>query len=119
MRGWSGAACWPSWARAENHDPSALSPPRALKAEGGFGQAGLGVYAQWVHSQAFVQVVVRPASIEKVHADPFHRWASGKGLVLDPLFLPYLQLAPIPLSKPTFLQGSLKCYSVVRRGGGG
>ena len=86
--------------------------------EGGFGQAGLGVYAQWVHSQAFVQVVVRPASIEKVHADPFHRWASGKGLVLDPLFLPYLQLAPIPLSKPTFLQGSLKCYSVVRRGGG-
>ena len=87
-------------------------------AEGGFGQAGLGAYAQWVHSQAFVQSVVRLASVSELHAAPFRRWTGGVGLVLDLVFLPYLQLAPVPRTKPSFLKGSLKCYSVAWRGGG-
>ena len=33
-------------------------------------------------------------------------------------FLPYLQLGPVPLSRPSFLQGCLKAYSVTRRWGG-
>ena len=90
-------------------------------AEGGLGQVGLGIYASWVHSQTFVQAVVRPASLAEQHARPFRGWADRVGLVLEPAFLPYLQLASIPLTKPTFLQGTVKAvkaYSVVRRGGG-
>ena len=85
-------------------------------AEGGLGQVGLGLYASWVHSQTFVQAVMRPASLAEQHARPFRGWADRVGLILEPAFLPYLQLASIPLTKPTFLQGTVKAYSVVRRG---
>ena len=89
-------------------------------AEGGLGQVGLGLYATWVHCQTFVQAVVRPASLAEQHARPFRGWADRVGLVLEPAFLPYLQLASQPyLPKPTFLQGTVKAYLVVPRGGGG
>ena len=87
-------------------------------AEGGLGEVGLRIYASWVHSQTFVQAVVRPASLAEQHARPFRGWADRVGLVLEPAFLLYLRLASIPLTKPTFLQGTVKAYSVVRRGGG-
>ena len=83
-------------------------------AEGGLGQVGLGVYATWVHSQTFVQAVVRPASLAEQHARPFRGWADRVGLVLELAFLPYLQLASQAyLPRPTFLQGAVKAYSVV------
>ena len=87
-------------------------------AEGGLGRVGLGIYASWVHSQTFVQAAVRPASLAEQHARPFRGWADRVGLVLETAFLPYLQPASIPLTRPTFLQGTVKAYSVVRRGGG-
>ena len=89
-----------------------------LPAEGEPGQAGLGVYAQWVHSQAFITLVSGPGPFAGWHQVPFRSAADGVGLLLEPSVLPYLQLAPMPLSTSTFPQGALKSSSVVRRGGG-
>ena len=40
------------------------------------------------------------------------------GLLFDEEFLPFWQMGPVPLPRPSFLQGSVKAYSVVRREGG-
>ena len=45
-------------------------------------------------------------------------WAFSVGLLFEEEFLSYLWLSPLPVPCPSFLQGSLKSYSVVRRGGG-
>ena len=74
-------------------------------AEGGRGHVGLGLYAAWVHSQTFVQAVVRPSSLAEQHARPFRGWADRVGLILEPVFLPYLQLAPIPLPSVAWTKG--------------
>ena len=87
-----------------------LAPPEL---EGRFGQVGLGVYAQWFHGHTFVSAVLQPWSVAERHAVPFRRWANKMGVVLDWESPPYLQLAPISLSQPTFLQSCLKAYSVV------
>ena len=42
-----------------------------------------------------------------------------QGMLFDEEFLPFFQMSPLPLSVPSFLQGSLKSYSAVRRWGGG
>ena len=50
------------------------------------------------------------------HLQPFLRRASANGILLKEEFLPYFQLDPVPLARPSFLQGLLcKAYSVVRR----
>ena len=89
------------------------------QAEGGLGQANLSAYAQWVHSHTFVTYALRPEKFAEQHAGPFRRWAFSIGLVIDVEYLPYLQLGPVPLRMPTFLQGALKAYSITRRWGGG
>ena len=42
-----------------------------------------------------------------------------EGMLFDEEFLPFFQLSPLPLSVPSFLQGSVKSYSAVRGWGGG
>ena len=86
--------------------------------EGGLAQANLAAYAEWVHSQSFVRFVQRPAQFAERHVAPFRRWAFSVGLLIEEEFLPFLQVALVPLPQPSFLQGSLKSYSVVRREGG-
>ena len=76
-------------------------------AEGGLGQVGLGIYASCVHSQMFVQAVVRPASLAEQHARPFRGWADCVGLVLEPAFLPYLQLASVAFLFAGYSEGVL------------
>ena len=95
--------------------PILLLPP----SEGGLGQASLSAYALWAHSHAFVTYVLRPGRFAEQHSGPFRRWAAAQGLLMEEEFLPYLQLGPVPLSRPSFLQGCLKAYSVTRRWGGG
>ena len=95
--------------------PILLLPP----SEGGWGQASLSAYAQWAHSHSFVKCVLRPGRFAEQHSGPFRRWAAAQGLLMEEEFLPYLQLGPVPLSRPSFLQGCLKAYSVTRRWGGG
>ena len=46
---------------------------------------------------------------------PFRRWAFSVGLLIEEEFLPLLHVALVPLPRPSFLQGSLESYSVVRR----
>ena len=87
--------------------------------EGGLAQANLAAYAEWVHSQSFVRFVQRPAQFAERHVAPFRRWAFSVGLLIEEEFLPFLQVALVPLPRPSFLQGSLRSYSVVRREGGG
>ena len=41
-----------------------------------------------------------------------------QGMLFDEENLPFFQMSPLPLSVPSFLQGSLKSYSAVRRWGG-
>ena len=95
-----------------------MMPILALPAaEGGLGQVGLVLYVQCLHSHTFLRSVTWLASLAEVHTGPFRRWASRVGLVMEPATLPYLQLALIPLSPPLFLQGYLKAYSVLQRGG--
>ena len=95
--------------------PILLLPP----SEGGLGQASLSAYAQWAHSHSFVTYVLRPGRFAEQHSGPFRRWAAAQGLLMEEEVLPYLQLGPVPLSRPSFLQGCLKAYSVTRRSGGG
>ena len=64
------------------------------------------------------QYVQRPTTFSEQHQLLFQRWADKVGLLLEPAFLPFLQLAPIPLTRPSLLQGAVKALSVVRRGGG-
>ena len=73
---------------------------------------------EWVHSQSFVRFVQRPAQFAERHVAPFRRWAFSVGLLIEEEFLPFLEVALVPLPRPSFLQGSLKSYSVVRREGG-
>ena len=91
-----------------------VRPPR----EGGLGQASLSSYAQWTHSHTFAQYVQRPSHFPERHVGPFRRWAGAQGMLFDEEFLPLFQMSPLPLSVPSFLQGSLKSYSAVRRWGG-
>ena len=86
--------------------------------EGGLGQASLASYAEWVHSHSFVKYVQRVAQFAERHAAPFQRWAFTLGLLFEKEFLLYFQMGPLLLSRPSFLQGSLKLYSVVCREGG-
>ena len=95
--------------------PILLLPPAA----GGLGQASLGAYVQWVHSHTFVMVVATPSRIASAHMGPFQRWANLVGLLLETDFLQYLQLGPVPLPSPTFLQETVKAYSELRKTGGG
>ena len=82
--------------------------------EGMLAQANLAAYAEWVHTQSFVRFVRRPAQFAERHVTPFRRWAFSVGLLIEEEFLPFLQMALVPLPRPSFLQGSLKSYSVVR-----
>ena len=91
-----------------------VRPPQ----EGGLGQASLSSYAQWTHSHTFAQYVQRPSRFPERHVGPFRRWAGMQGMLFDEEFLPFFQMSPLPLSVPSFLQGSLKSYSAVRRWGG-
>ena len=86
--------------------------------EVGLAQASLAAYAEWVHSQSFVRFVQRPAQFAERHVAPFRRWAFSFGLLIEEEFLPFLQVALVPLPGSSFLQGSLKSYSIVRREGG-
>ena len=93
--------------------PIVLLPP--AKGGLGLGQASLGAHAQWVHGQTFVLSLSNPARVAQVHMLPFQHWAFSVGLLLENDVLPYLQLGPVPLPKPTFLQGALNAYSDLRK----
>ena len=79
------------------------------------GQASLAAYVQWVHSHRFVNDVLKPERFAKRHVGPFRRWAVATSLVFEEAFLLYLHLGLVPLPAPSFLQGCLKAYSIVRR----
>ena len=52
------------------------------------------------------------------HVTAFQNWVLGMGLILEEVTLPYIQLAPVTIKKPSFLQGTLRAYSQVWSGGG-
>ena len=91
-----------------------VRPPK----EGGLGQASLSAYAQRTHSHTFAQYVQRPSRFAERHVGPFRWWAGAHGMLFHEEFLLVFQMSPLPLSMPSFLQGSLKSYSAVRRWGG-
>ena len=64
-------------------------------------------------------VVYRPHTFPVEHVAKFTAWAGRVSLILDEVTLPYIQLAPVTMKKPSFLQGALRAYSQVRGGGGG
>ena len=87
------------------------------KKQGGLAHAPLASYALWVHSHSFVTAVCHPHVYDASHMEQFQSWAGRVGMVLDEATLPYIQLAPVNIRKPSFLQGALRAYSRVRRGG--
>ena len=86
--------------------------------EGGMSHASLASYATWVHSQSLVTLVSRSDLLEPVAVQRFRGWVDSIGLQLNSLNLPYIQLAPVAIPKPSFLQGALRAYSQTRRWGG-
>ena len=88
------------------------------KREGGLAHASLASYTLWVHSHSFVTLVCRPQAYPASQVAVSHGWAQRVGLILEESTLPYLQLAPVTIKHPSFLQGALRSYSQVRRGGG-
>ena len=87
------------------------------KKQGGLAHAPLASYALWVHSHSFVTAVCHPHVYDASHMEQFQSWAGRVGMVLDEATLPYIQLALVNIRKPSFLQGALRAYSRVRRGG--
>ena len=64
-------------------------------------------------------VVYRPHTFPQGHLAKFTAWAGTVGLILDEVTLPYIQLVPVTMTTPNFLQGALRAYSQVHKGGGG
>ena len=87
--------------------------------EGGLAQASLAAYAEWVHSQSFVRFVQHPAQFAERHVAPFRRWAFSVGLLIEEEYLPFLQVALVPLPRPSFLQGVAQILLCGAQGGGG
>ena len=77
-------------------------------AAGGVELAPLSTYANWVHAKTFIRATTSPHMIPKYYMKQFQDWKRSKGIVVSEEFLPYFQLAPIPLGLPTFLQGSCR-----------
>ena len=88
------------------------------KRERSLAHAPLASYALWVHSHSFVTAVCHPHVYDALHMEQFQSWAGRVGMVLDEVTLPYIQLALVNIRKPSFLQGALRAYFRVRRGGG-
>ena len=92
--------------------------PSMTKREGWLAHAPLASYALWVHSHSFITAVCHPHVYDASHVESFQYRAGRVGLVLNEVTLPYIQLAPVNIKKPSFLQGALRAYLRVQRGGG-
>ena len=88
------------------------------KREVGLVHASLSLYAPWVHSHSFVTLVCRPQASPESQVGSSRGWARRVKLVPEETTLLYVQLAPVTIKRPSFLQGSLRAYSQVRKGGG-
>ena len=97
-------------------------PPPPLGGEparqrGGDFKGGRGWAEVGVRGSSFVSGnVATTAACFGLHVGLFRKWANQVGLLLEPSFVPYLQLARIPLTQPSCLQRLLHAYSVQSRG---
>ena len=72
------------------------------------------VFLHWLHSGNFATALQDPHRFDAGALANFRRWAASIGLVLDPHFLRYLQLAPVQHSSMGFLAWSVKSFSLAR-----